>query len=223
MLDPFGRVMHELGGRVVSTPPGIDCPGACSARFTGPDVELAAEPMPGYRLEPWEGACSGAQPVCRLTLKTEVTTVVAVFVQKRTCECEKIGVKVSGLGAGRISGGQWKLQFRVGWAITCSEGVDLDCKGKVAVRRSTKAVALTAPEGSAAAVSVSCQGRVCAGSNSGSFLVRAGLSRQRERVRFRVSGACAGQAPAKVYLVTFAFRPDGLLDRKKSGVALTHS
>jgi hypothetical protein len=48
-------------GRVLSLPPAIDCPGACSAGFAeGTSVMLAAAPMPEGEFTSWSGDCMGA-------------------------------------------------------------------------------------------------------------------------------------------------------------------
>lgn len=71
-------VWHELvvevpgiaGGRVVSDPPGIDCPGTCRVAFEGlAPVTLTATPGPGARFDTWSGACHGSG-TCRLVTST---------------------------------------------------------------------------------------------------------------------------------------------------------
>jgi Divergent InlB B-repeat domain len=48
-------------GRVTSTPPGIDCPGACAMTVTaGATVSLAQQADASSRFVGWGGACSGA-------------------------------------------------------------------------------------------------------------------------------------------------------------------
>lgn len=55
-------------GRVVSSPPGIDCPGTCDFRFA-PDtkVELTAQPSPPWYFNGWAGSCEGRDN-CTLTI-----------------------------------------------------------------------------------------------------------------------------------------------------------
>lgn len=58
-------------GRITSDPPGIDCPGQCTASFGfGAQVELTATPDPDNVSDPWGLDCApaGADPVCTLTL-----------------------------------------------------------------------------------------------------------------------------------------------------------
>ena len=48
-------------GRVMSIPPGIDCPGTCSAAFgQGSAVTLAASPLADSMFLEWGGDCMGA-------------------------------------------------------------------------------------------------------------------------------------------------------------------
>lgn len=66
-------------GSVISSPAGLDCPGACSANF-GWDlpITLTPWPAPGYRLESWSGGgCTGTGP-CVLGLEQD-TAVGATF------------------------------------------------------------------------------------------------------------------------------------------------
>jgi hypothetical protein len=65
-------------GTVVSSPPGLSCPGTCTAGFDkGQTVTLTAEPGTGSRLEAWGGACSG-HGACSVTAD-EAKTVSAIF------------------------------------------------------------------------------------------------------------------------------------------------
>lgn len=49
------------GGRVVSDPAAIDCPGTCTAAFArGGTVELTATPNAGQAVASWSGVCSGS-------------------------------------------------------------------------------------------------------------------------------------------------------------------
>ena len=79
-------------GTVTSSPPGIECGGACEAAFlTSSPVTLTATAPPGWGLEAWGGDCSG-RGSCQLTIDgpknvtatfsegafTEATTLAAV-------------------------------------------------------------------------------------------------------------------------------------------------
>ena len=81
-----GSTLHSLsvavsgGGKVTSTPPGIDCGAACSATFAaGTVVALTAQPDSGWKLGAWTGACSG-NGACSVTLSAD-ETVAATFTQ----------------------------------------------------------------------------------------------------------------------------------------------
>jgi probable HAF family extracellular repeat protein len=69
------------GGRVASTPAGIDCPGACSASFfQGTQVALSAVPDALSRFDRWTGSCSGAS--CAVVVQSDLAAA-AEFVQRR--------------------------------------------------------------------------------------------------------------------------------------------
>jgi Divergent InlB B-repeat domain len=69
------------GGRVISTPAGIDCTGSCSMSVTeGTTVTLAARADPNATFAGWSGACGGTG-ACSLTLTSNVS-VFANFAVK---------------------------------------------------------------------------------------------------------------------------------------------
>jgi hypothetical protein len=69
------------GGQIISDPPGIACPGACTARFpAGTQVTLTSTPSPGSGFAAWSGACSGANE-CVITLTETSTHAIAEFEQ----------------------------------------------------------------------------------------------------------------------------------------------
>jgi hypothetical protein len=56
------RLTASVGGRgrVVTTPSGIACPGACAHAFpSGKTVVFTAKPAKGWKLSRWTGACTG--------------------------------------------------------------------------------------------------------------------------------------------------------------------
>ncbi len=66
-------------GTVTSTPPGIDCPAACSANFPpNTEVTLTQTPASNNSFSSWTGACTGAA-ACSLTL-TASDSVTANFI-----------------------------------------------------------------------------------------------------------------------------------------------
>jgi hypothetical protein len=68
-------------GTVHSSPPGIDCGGACSARFDqGARVSLSAAPADDSTFAGWSAACSGAGD-CTVTMTSDLA-VAATFAKK---------------------------------------------------------------------------------------------------------------------------------------------
>jgi len=65
-------------GTITSNPPGIACPGTCSATFTSKTVMLSAAPDSGSSFGAWGGACSGSGG-CTVTLDAPQKSVSASF------------------------------------------------------------------------------------------------------------------------------------------------
>jgi hypothetical protein len=71
-------VIGSPGGRVTSSPSGIDCGSTCSANFNaGTQVTLTATPAPAWGLAGWGGGCGGIGG-CSVTLNAN-TSVSAGF------------------------------------------------------------------------------------------------------------------------------------------------
>lgn len=73
-------------GRVTSDPPGIDCPGSCSAEFAGGTaVALVAERADGSAFAGFAGACSGLDPACTVQVDGDqaVDALFALSGEKR--------------------------------------------------------------------------------------------------------------------------------------------
>src|ERR1051325_9943033 len=65
-------------GRVMSIPPGIDCPGTCVANFAqDTSVTLAAAPMGDGQFMSWSGDCAGAMG-CFVSMERQ-SQVMAIF------------------------------------------------------------------------------------------------------------------------------------------------
>lgn len=69
-------------GSVTATPTGtdraLDCGSACSAKFnSGTAVTLTATPPAGKTFVSWSGGCTGAAPVCTVTMNANVSVQAA--------------------------------------------------------------------------------------------------------------------------------------------------
>lgn len=83
-------------GDVTSSPPGISCPGSCSATVNhGTTVTLDATPQAGSTFVGWSGACSGTGP-CVLTVTGDVAVTAAFALD------QSLVVTKAGNGAGTV-------------------------------------------------------------------------------------------------------------------------
>jgi hypothetical protein len=70
-------VIGSPGGKVTSSPAGIDCGSTCSANFNnGTQVTLSATPAAAWGLAGWGGACSGIAR-CSVTLNANASVSAA--------------------------------------------------------------------------------------------------------------------------------------------------
>jgi uncharacterized repeat protein (TIGR02543 family) len=68
------------GGRVTSSPAGIDCGRDCSEAYASrTSVTLTARPARGSIFAGWGGACSGTSPTCTVTMGRANLNVIATF------------------------------------------------------------------------------------------------------------------------------------------------
>ena len=78
-IKRLATVLLEGHGRVISSPPRIDCGTVCAALFDeGQLVTLIAMPDAGYAFAGWSGACSGTDP-CAFSMVGTNATVTARF------------------------------------------------------------------------------------------------------------------------------------------------
>lgn len=85
-------VAEGPGGRVISSPDGLDCGDSCSGLFApGSTVTLQAETEPGHLFLGWSGPCQAASgPTCVLRMD-RAHTVGARFAIARNLTVERIG------------------------------------------------------------------------------------------------------------------------------------
>jgi len=67
-------VIGSPGGKVTSSPAGIDCGSTCSANFAaGTQIILSASPAAAWGLAGWGGACSGIARTCTVTMNANTS------------------------------------------------------------------------------------------------------------------------------------------------------
>src|SRR4051794_19536060 len=95
---PHNVTVNVVGpGSVVSTPVGIDCPGAgCTSTFTD-HVTLTAQQDNGATFSGWSGGCTGSQVTCSMQLSSD-QQVTAMFVDTSGGN-QTLSVTVSGPGS----------------------------------------------------------------------------------------------------------------------------
>ena len=94
-------VSSSAGGKVTSSPSGIDCGSACLAGFnSGTQVVLQAVPEPGYVFSGWGGSCASfGSGACTLTM-TANRSVTASFA---TVNPGEYSLTVSVTGSGSVT------------------------------------------------------------------------------------------------------------------------
>jgi hypothetical protein len=106
-------------GLVTSTPAGIRCGGTCSAAFpVGTVVTLTASALAGtgVTFANWEGACSGTEPTCVLTMNE---LQVAWPRWEASAQRETLAVKKLGAGRGVVISEDGGIDC----GTTCTEGL----------------------------------------------------------------------------------------------------
>lgn len=139
------------GGRVTSSPPGIDCPDGCSNSFVSNDdppnyqpVSLTATPEPGWEFAEWGGDCSGGGGCTIDPIERGLSySATATFSPARPAE---FALAVSIIGKGRVT--------------TTPAGIDCAqaCSGSFAADSSVTLTAIPFPGWSLAGWSGSCSG-----------------------------------------------------------------
>jgi uncharacterized repeat protein (TIGR02543 family) len=87
------------GGEVDADLPGIECTASCTSTWdSGAVFTLTATPAAGKRFAGWTGACSGASPVCTVTMDA-AKSATATFATPVTTHMLRASVK----GKGRVT------------------------------------------------------------------------------------------------------------------------
>lgn len=165
-------------GRVTSSPPGIDCPGACSMTVpAGTGISLVAAPEASSTFVGWGGACSGT--TCRFAADRD-GTVWANFEVAAPSDVT-LTVSLAGSGSGRIT----------------SAPAGIDCPGTCAMKAPAgSSVTFTAAPADTS--SFAAWSGACSGTGACVVAARADASLQ---ARFDLKGHpppddCAGLLPA---------------------------
>jgi hypothetical protein len=130
----------RASGTIVSDPPGISCPGTCTANFDqGQVVTLTAEPGSSSRLETWGGECSG-RDACSVTLDQARTVTAAFGLRFRRLTASvagkgKIVSSPAGLSCPSRCSSQFDVDSRIVLRAVPAKGYKLSgwsgaCKGK---------------------------------------------------------------------------------------------
>ena len=116
-------------GRVVSSPPGIDCSSStCSASFDeGTPLSLKTESARDSIFGAWDGACTGSSAWCSLTVHADAQ-VAARF------ELLPVPLSASVSGPGQVTGA----------GMTCGNGAT-DCSARIAPGTAVTLRAVAAP------------------------------------------------------------------------------
>ena len=131
------------GGKVTSSPAGIDCGSTCSASFdAGTQVTLTASPASGQVFTGWSGDCSGSAASCTVAM-SQARSVGAAFAPIRyTLSVSLFGSgSVSSSPAGISCGSTCSASFDAGTQVTLTAspasgqvftGWSGDCSGSAA-------------------------------------------------------------------------------------------
>lgn len=119
------RVATAGAGTVGSEPAGISCPPTCSGVFgEGSDVTLVPEPLPGWALDAWGGACAEVSD-CRVTLDEDASVEVS-FVPALHRRSVSLALRRHLIASGRVL-------VRDRYA-DCASGVRVDVQRRVGRR-----------------------------------------------------------------------------------------
>lgn len=114
-LNPYQLTAAKAGngsGKITSTPAGIDCGNDCTEFYLyGSLVTVSATADPSATFAGWSGACTGANPVCTVTMDA-AQSVTAIFILNQYT----LSLTKSGTGAGKVVG----VPSGIDCGVTCS-------------------------------------------------------------------------------------------------------
>lgn len=142
-------VQNSGGGRVISSPSGIDCGTACSETFSPPPesgIFLDSVPDPGWNFVRWTGDCAGIG-TCEVPMQ-ETASVAVAFSQDPVLSVQKVG---NGVGA----------------VLSSPDGIDCDegCESDASPYVEGTAITLTATP-SVGTVFIGWTGAGCTGADN---------------------------------------------------------
>jgi uncharacterized repeat protein (TIGR02543 family) len=109
-------------GTVMSDPAGIDCGIACEAFFEqAAVVTLTATPNANSIFAGWDGACSGTDPICNVTMAAD-ESVTATFIRQTTPQ-HRLTVNKIGDGIGTVMSDPAGIDCGVACEAFFEEGV----------------------------------------------------------------------------------------------------
>ena len=75
-------------GTVISSPPGINCPGDCSEQYTsGVIATLTAEPQTGHLIDNWSGCSSSKDNRCTVTMNAGAAVTATFITDEKILSC----------------------------------------------------------------------------------------------------------------------------------------
>ena len=100
LLNQYNFVVTKAGngdGRVTSSPTGLDCGVTCTLNIQhGAIITLTAQPTTTSFFAGWQGACTGTQPTCQVTLASAKAVTATFTLKEYDVTINKIG---NGAGA----------------------------------------------------------------------------------------------------------------------------
>ena len=154
-------------GTVTSTPAGIDCGAACTARFLpGTMVTLTATPAMGATFTGWSGGGCAGTGTCTVTLAT-ATTATATFTGACIDDCTAAATTCTSTSS-QATCGNFDADPCTEWSPATACGVNQVCAGSACV--ATAVVAVVKAGTGAGTVTSSPAGIACGSDCSEAFI-----------------------------------------------------